>query len=90
MKNAAFAPFNTIMDYKKAMFNELRAKHDVTHILLCILICVVLAALVALVVVKVMKKLNEDEYDLYEDFDDLDDLDFDEHDVLADDGDFVK
>ena len=90
MKNVAFTPLNTLLDYKKAMLSELRAKHNVTHILLCVLICVVLAALVALIVVKIMQKLNADEYDLYEDFDDLDDLDFDEHDVLADDGDFVK
>ena len=90
MKNVALTPLNTIVELKKAMLSELRAKHNVTHILLGVLICIAFAALVAFVVMKVVQKMDADEYDLYDDFDDLDDLDFDEHDVLADDGDFVK
>ena len=90
MRNAALAPLNSIMDIKKAILSELKAKHNVTHILLMVLIGVVFAALVAFITMKICQKLEADDYDLYDDFDDLDDLDFDEHDVLADDGDFVK
>ena len=89
MKNVALAPLNTIVELKKNMLQEIRAKHNVTHILLIILLGIVLSALVAFVVVKLVQR-NYDEYDLYDDFDDLDDLEFDENDVLADDGDFVK
>ena len=89
MKNA-LAPLNTIVELKKSMLRELSAKHNVTHILLFALLGIVIVAITAYVAVKLVQKFNHDDYELYEDFDDLDDLDFDDDDVLADEGDFVK
>ena len=90
MKNVSLAPLSTIVDLKNNMLSEIRAKHNVTHVLLMVLISLVFVAIVVFITVKLVQKFSYDEYDLYEDFDDLDDLDFDEDDVLADDGDFIK
>ena len=91
MKNGALAPLSTIMEMKKNALNELRARHTCTQILLAVLVCIAISALVAFAVYKLVQKLECDEYDIYDDdFDDMDDMEFDEHDVLADDGDFVK
>ena len=90
MKNVALAPLNTLLDFKNSMLGEIRSKHNVTHILLFVLISLVTVAIVAVVAVKLIQKLNGDDYDIYDDFDDLEDLDFDEDDVLADEADFIK
>jgi ABC-type transporter Mla subunit MlaD len=89
----ALAPLDAVLELKRQMLEEIRAKHDVTHILLFVLLGIVLTAIVVFVVIKLVQRLENDDYGLYEDFDDMDDLgdlEFEEHDVLADDGDFVK
>ena len=90
MKKASMAPLGSILEFKRNMLQEIRAKQNVTHMLLIVLLCIVVSVLVAVVVIKLVKKLNRDEYELYEDFDDLNDIEFDDDDVLADEGDFVK